>query len=57
MNYADIDFDMSPRRGEMSPLKKHPNYLRGDSKDSLRVNMGTRASGIYHNEGEGDLMQ
>ncbi|XP_076105464.1 uncharacterized protein LOC143073654 isoform X4 [Mytilus galloprovincialis] len=52
MNYADINFDGGPERGEINKSKKHPNYLENEDSESLRVNMGTRASGQYDNEGE-----
>lgn len=55
MNYADINFDGGPERGEINKSKKHPNYLENEDSESLRVNMGTRASGQYDNEGEGEF--
>ncbi|XP_052102701.1 uncharacterized protein LOC127736175 isoform X3 [Mytilus californianus] len=52
MNYADINFDGGSARGEINNSKKHPNYLENEDTESLRVNMGTRASGQYDNDGE-----
>lgn len=54
INYSEIDFDTSPNRGKQIPFKKHPNYMGTpeDDAENLRVIMGTRASGTYHNERE-----
>lgn len=56
MNYADINFDGSPRRGESNKSRSHPNYLQSSDEDgeSMLANMGTSASGNYAND-EGDF--